>query len=102
PVVLTAWAAVAVCTVVRDITGQSPRIKWPNDVLVHRKKLCGILIEQRTCGDGRLATVVGVGLNVQQPPAWFQDAGLPEGGSLACLLEPAPDTDNVAYRLIHA
>src|SRR5437899_3777549 len=28
PVVLTAWAAVSVCTVVRDITGQSPRIKW--------------------------------------------------------------------------
>ena len=27
---------------------------------------------------------------------------MPEGGSLACLLEPAPDTDNVAYRLIHA
>lgn len=39
----------------------SPRIKWPNDVLVGGRKLCGILVER----DER-AVVLGIGLNVNQ------------------------------------
>src|SRR5262245_26870605 len=61
PAVLTAWAAVSVCETVRRLTGWQPRIKWPNDVLLHGKKVCGILIEQSQLA-GRLAAVVGIGL----------------------------------------
>jgi BirA family biotin operon repressor/biotin-[acetyl-CoA-carboxylase] ligase len=46
------------------------------------KEVCGILIEQRTTGS-HLATVVGIGLNVNQPREFFEQAGLPFGGSLA-------------------
>jgi BirA family biotin operon repressor/biotin-[acetyl-CoA-carboxylase] ligase len=60
PSVLTAWAAVSVCETIRQLTGVEARIKWPNDVLISGKKVCGILIEQ-----GR-GTVVGIGLNVRQ------------------------------------
>ena len=45
PALLTAWAAVSVCNLIEEITGLKARIKWPNDVLVHGKKVCGILIE---------------------------------------------------------
>ena len=42
------------------------KIKWPNDIYVGNKKICGILIENAV-RDGRLATsIIGVGLNVNQ------------------------------------
>src|SRR5262245_27933915 len=42
PVVLTAWAAVSVCEVLRRTAGLQARIMWPNDVLVRGRKVCGI------------------------------------------------------------
>lgn len=79
PVVLAAWATVAVCETVQRLTGLDPRIKWPNDVFVRERKVCGILVEQ-----GR-GTVMGIGLNVNQPATAFAAAGLPEAASLASL-----------------
>lgn len=40
-------------------------IKWPNDILVSGKKICGILIEQKMINSTR-QSVVGIGLNVNQ------------------------------------
>ncbi|MEO2092337.1 MAG: biotin--[acetyl-CoA-carboxylase] ligase [Gemmataceae bacterium] len=79
PVILTAWAAVAVAEAVFRLTGQQAKIKWPNDLLVRGKKVCGILIEQRA------ATVVGIGLNLNQTADEFAVAGLPDATSLAIL-----------------
>lgn len=42
------------------------RIKWPNDVLVRGKKICGILIETQLEGARLSGAVVGIGLNVNQ------------------------------------
>jgi BirA family biotin operon repressor/biotin-[acetyl-CoA-carboxylase] ligase len=99
PAILTAWAAVAVCAVVREVAGVPPQIKWPNDVLVHGRKVCGILIEQGR-GRGELATVAGIGLNVRQTPEAFATAGLPEATSLAHFTAAPPDTAEVARRLL--
>jgi BirA family transcriptional regulator, biotin operon repressor / biotin---[acetyl-CoA-carboxylase] ligase len=77
PVVLTALAAVAVAEAIRERTGLQARIKWPNDLLLGDKKVCGILIEQ---GAG---TVVGIGLNLNQSAGDFAAAGLPDATSLA-------------------
>lgn len=41
-------------------------IKWPNDVLVHGKKICGILIENQLTGSVIQSSIVGIGLNVNQ------------------------------------
>jgi BirA family biotin operon repressor/biotin-[acetyl-CoA-carboxylase] ligase len=98
PAVLTAWAAVAVCGVVREITGVPARIKWPNDVLLRGRKVCGILIEQARSAAG-LATVAGIGLNVRQSAERFAAAGLPEATSLAHFTTP-PETAEVARWLI--
>lgn len=42
------------------------RVKWPNDILAHGKKICGVLVEPRI-GAGRIEfAVVGIGINVGQ------------------------------------
>jgi BirA family biotin operon repressor/biotin-[acetyl-CoA-carboxylase] ligase len=98
PVVLTAWAAVAVRQVVQQLTHTSPRIKWPNDVLVDCKKICGILIEQSQQG-GEPVLVAGVGLNVEQSSEQLRAAGLPAATSLRACGGQA-DAYNVARRLL--
>jgi len=94
PAVLTAWAAVAVCDVVRRTTGVPAKIKWPNDVLLRGRKVCGILIEQRR------GTVAGIGLNVRQTAEELVRAGLTEATSLAQHAEAAPETAEVARLLV--
>jgi BirA family biotin operon repressor/biotin-[acetyl-CoA-carboxylase] ligase len=57
------------------------RLKWPNDVLLDGGKLAGILLEAEPLADGRLAVVIGIGVNVVAAPA-----GLPyPATSLAAL-----------------
>jgi BirA family biotin operon repressor/biotin-[acetyl-CoA-carboxylase] ligase len=92
--VLTAWAAVAVCETVRQIAGTEATIKWPNDVLVDGRKVCGILTEQSR------GTVVGIGLNVNQSAEDFAGAGLPEAASLRVLTGRAFECADVARSLI--
>ncbi|MBQ6386252.1 MAG: biotin--[Lachnospiraceae bacterium] len=48
-----------------DLCGLPVRIKWPNDVVIHGKKLCGILTEASVVSQGRPEYVVtGIGINV--------------------------------------
>jgi BirA family biotin operon repressor/biotin-[acetyl-CoA-carboxylase] ligase len=100
--VLTAWAAVAVCEAIRDVTDNQAKIKWPNDVYLHDKKVCGILIEQRSAGQAGQApaTVAGIGLNVKQPAEFFERAGLTLGGSLFSVTGAEFDHHDIARRLI--
>ncbi len=44
------------------------KLKWPNDVWLHERKLAGILIETASVGDQRYA-VIGVGINIEAPDA---------------------------------
>ena len=60
---IMAGAATAVCEVLEDC-GLSPVIKWPNDIHVNGKKICGILIENAFGLDKVTSSVVGIGLNV--------------------------------------
>ena len=55
------------------------KIKWPNDVLLDNKKLSGILLEAQQDGFGRLAVVIGIGVNC----AHFPDNPLYPATSLA-------------------
>ena len=56
-------AAAAVCETLAFL-GLKPKIKWPNDVYVGGKKICGILIENALKGRYIGSSVVGIGLNV--------------------------------------
>jgi BirA family biotin operon repressor/biotin-[acetyl-CoA-carboxylase] ligase len=99
PALLTAWAAVSVCALIQRLTGLQATIKWPNDVLLQGRKACGILIEQRSSA-GRLATVAGIGLNLNQTAAWFQEAGLAEATSLGLVSGAHHEWEDVARGLI--
>lgn len=102
PALLTAWAAVSVCETILKLANLQATIKWPNDVLVLGKKVCGILIEQRNTGhaDFPLAAVVGIGLNVTQSAEMFEQAGLPLAASLASLSGSSFAYEEVAKELI--
>src|SRR5207244_12563040 len=58
---LSLVAGVAVADAVEEALGLSAEIKWPNDVLVNRKKVAGILAEARD-----RVVVLGIGVNVNQ------------------------------------
>lgn len=61
---LTLAAGVAVRDAVARATGFSPEVKWPNDVMVGRRKLAGILSEGIAIGTPEQTVLVGIGINV--------------------------------------
>jgi BirA family transcriptional regulator, biotin operon repressor / biotin---[acetyl-CoA-carboxylase] ligase len=67
PHVLTRAVALAAASAAEEGCGVSPELKWPNDLLLHGKKLGGILA-QAVVIDGRTAVVVGMGLNLGWAP----------------------------------
>jgi len=62
--VLAKMAALAVVDVVRPLVSGGVCIKWPNDILVEREKLAGILIQNELAGEKVKCSIVGIGLNV--------------------------------------
>lgn len=68
---LTLVAAVAVAEAVRAVTGLPVGIKWPNDLQIAGRKLCGILTEMEAEIEQVRFVVLGIGLNVNQTEAEF-------------------------------
>lgn len=64
--ILTFFAAVSVANAVERLTGQPVECKWPNDLMLNGKKLCGILLENSVQKDSIAYSVIGIGLNVNQ------------------------------------
>lgn len=64
--VLTLVMALAVVKAVSEQIPQACGIKWPNDIVVNGKKVCGILTEMSAELDGIHYVVIGVGINVNQ------------------------------------
>lgn len=62
---LTLAAGVGVRDGIRAATGLAADLKWPNDLIVGRRKLAGILAEGLDLGTREQAVVIGVGLNLQ-------------------------------------
>ena len=55
----------AICDYLRHC-GINPLIKWPNDIYVKNKKICGILIENQLSGNKVSSSIIGIGLNLNQ------------------------------------
>jgi BirA family biotin operon repressor/biotin-[acetyl-CoA-carboxylase] ligase len=61
---LTIVAAYSVALVIREIGFQEAKIKWPNDIVLSGKKVCGILTELHLKGTEIDYVIVGIGVNV--------------------------------------
>lgn len=61
---ITLAAGYAVCLAVREYTGLDARIKWPNDIIVENRKICGILTEMAAQSDRLDYIITGIGINV--------------------------------------
>ena len=64
---ITLLAAIAVAQAIRDVTFLEVTIKWPNDIMIDHKKLCGILTEMKAEQDSVDFVVLGIGINVNVP-----------------------------------
>ena len=65
---LTSWTAVAVADAIKNAYGLETQVKWVNDLLMNRKKICGILTEASVEGEsGYIDTcIIGIGINVNE------------------------------------
>lgn len=89
-------AGLAVVSMLRGLGLSGARLRWPNDVLVGRRKICGILMEKFRAD----RVVVGIGLNVSNDPA-AADASLAEvATSVGRELPLAPSVDELQEELL--
>ena len=79
---LSLIVSLAVIEVLKELNIPDLSIKWPNDIMSYNKKIGGILIENTIKSDGRIVSVVGLGLNVNQTNFDV----LPNASSLAVIL----------------
>ncbi len=71
----TALGALAVCDALETHYRLTPAIKWPNDVLLNERKVCGVLAEAHWLGDQLEAIIIGIGINIH-PRAMPPDSEL--------------------------
>lgn len=70
---ITLMAAISIRRAVKKLTGLELKIKWPNDLTIHDKKVAGILTETRLEASQIRLVVVGIGINVNQIPESVKD-----------------------------
>ena len=104
PGALPLYASLAVAAALRRQYGADCQIKWPNDLLLHGKKIVGILCEscQSPEPGGPRAILCGIGVNLAQPAAYFTQNGLPHATSLAlegAAVHPEADAGALAAAL---
>lgn len=99
---ITARVGLAVCEALEEICGISAFIKWPNDIIIGSRKVCGILCESAAFGDN-FCVIVGIGVNVSQTADFFENAKLPNAASILMLTGKAPArgelTEKIAERV---
>jgi BirA family biotin operon repressor/biotin-[acetyl-CoA-carboxylase] ligase len=69
----TLIAAVAVVQAIEEVCELYPGIKWPNDILMDRRKVTGILTELQADSDRINAIIIGIGINVNQEKEDFPE-----------------------------
>jgi BirA family transcriptional regulator, biotin operon repressor / biotin---[acetyl-CoA-carboxylase] ligase len=97
---LTYMSAVAVAEALEQVLGVHPLIKWPNDVMLHGKKVSGILTELKAEMEGIHYVIVGIGINVNNTkfPKLFRDRVT----SLALEMQQKVSRIKIMQALLHA
>lgn len=79
---LTLLTAVSLCIALREVTHLPIGIKWPNDLLIHGRKISGILLESASDEDQIGHVIMGVGISVNLTQEDFSEALQPIATSL--------------------
>ncbi|WP_289658252.1 biotin--[acetyl-CoA-carboxylase] ligase [Flavobacterium panacagri] len=93
---LSVVVSLAVSEVLKFLNIPDICIKWPNDILSYNKKLVGILIENTIKSDGRIVSVVGIGINVNQT----NYSELPNASSLAVISGKFFEKEEIAFLIV--
>jgi BirA family biotin operon repressor/biotin-[acetyl-CoA-carboxylase] ligase len=70
---ITLSSSVAVVRAIKDTTGIETGIKWPNDIILDGRKVCGILTEMSSEADHVNHVIIGIGINVNQKTQDFPE-----------------------------
>ena len=102
---LTSFAGIAVCRAVESMLPrfiQPLQIKWPNDILIDGKKICGILTSLVTdTTSNRIShAIIGIGLNVLSKPEDFPQDFRSRAGSILSLTGTALEPDELCAELV--
>ena len=95
---ITAWAAAAVRDALEKACGVCAGIKWPNDLLLGGKKLCGILTELVMVPTP--GVILGIGINLTQTTADFGEELAPIATSLTQITGNTPDVQRLTEVLL--
>jgi len=96
--ILTFAAAVSVAEAIEDVTGIRCGLKWPNDVMLDGKKVCGILLESSFESNRLSHVVLGIGLNVNQQV--FSPDILERATSLSLFAGKKFDRDELLFAIL--
>lgn len=88
------WICISVCELLEKYS-DDVCVKWPNDIIIKNKKVCGILIETHKSED-QLNIIVGIGLNINQT----QFENLQKAGSLATQTNQFYDIEEILSCLL--
>jgi BirA family biotin operon repressor/biotin-[acetyl-CoA-carboxylase] ligase len=92
---LTMVTSLAVTDLLQEQSVAGVKIKWPNDILVGKRKICGILIENSVQRDAIQQSIVGIGLNVNQ-----QNFSTPKATSLSIVANKNFDLNKALNALL--
>jgi len=97
PFIISIITSVAVLKAMHYFSIPKLKIKWPNDILSENKKICGILIENIIKQQQYKASIIGIGININQTE--FQN--LPQASSLKKITGRLFDLDEVAKVILN-
>lgn len=99
PTLLPLGCGLAAARALRSMSGAYFGVKWPNDVVLSGKKICGILCESRVFPHAGASYVCGFGINLSQTAEFFSGE-LKNGASVKMLCGTAPSPEEAAAALL--
>jgi len=94
-------AGLAVARALRNSLGLSVELKWPNDVLIKGKKVCGILVESSFTGEQLAFLILGIGINANFDPDELPEPISSSSTSLRAELGRDVDLDALLFSVLH-
>ncbi|NDV61685.1 biotin--[acetyl-CoA-carboxylase] ligase [Puniceicoccales bacterium CK1056] len=98
---ITLWLGLRLCQLLRDTYSLPVQIKWPNDLLIHGRKIAGMLTEARVDSEFTRDLVFGLGLNVNTSETDFPEELHSIASSLSMNLGQPLNLSRIAHRIVH-